>query len=53
MADNSKLNDMVDHLINQKPEQAQVDFHGYIKGKMKEVVSGQKDNESDKDNEEH
>lgn len=38
MSENSKLNDMLDDLINQKPENAQVNFHDYLQGKMREVM---------------
>ena len=34
MADTEKLKDMLDNLINGKPEQAQVVFHDYLKGKL-------------------
>lgn len=53
MAEKDKINDMVDNLINQKPEQAQVDFHDYVTTKIKEIT-GQTNNDSDeeKDSEE-
>lgn len=38
MADTDKLKDMLDNLINDKPEQAQVDFHAYLQDKMQEVI---------------
>lgn len=38
MSNGSKLNDMLDDLINQKPENAQVNFHDYLQGKMREVM---------------
>lgn len=38
MADTDKIRDMLDNLINSKPEQAQVDFHDYLQGKMQDVV---------------
>lgn len=40
MANTEKLSKMLDDLINNKPEQAQVDFHEYLRGKMQEVVKG-------------
>ena len=53
MADKDKLNDMVDNLIDKKPEQAQVDFHEYLQTKMQEIVGRQGgDNAVNKDNEE-
>ena len=38
MADTDKLKNMLDNLIKDKPEQAQVDFHDYLQGKMQDVV---------------
>lgn len=38
MADKEKLRDMLDNLIDDKGEQAQVDFHDFLGGKMKEVL---------------
>jgi len=38
MADTDKLRDMLDNLIDDKSEQAQVDFHDYLGDKMKEVL---------------
>lgn len=38
MADKDKLRNMLDNLIGDKNEQAQVDFHDYLGDKMKEVV---------------
>ena len=54
MADTDKLNDMVDNLIDKKPEQAQVDFHEYLQTKMQEIVGrqGGNDNADNTDNEE-
>lgn len=39
MAEKDKLRNMLDNLIKDKPEQAQVEFHDYLQGKMREVVS--------------
>lgn len=39
MAETEKLRNMLDNLIKNKPEQAQVDFHDYLQGKMQDVVS--------------
>jgi hypothetical protein len=41
MSDKDRLQNMLDNLINQKPEQAQVDFHDYLQGKMQEVLGTQ------------
>ncbi len=38
MADKEKLRDMVDSLIDDNSEKAQVDFHGYVTDKMKDVL---------------
>lgn len=41
MADEDKLKNMLDDLINNKPEQAQVNFRDYLQGKMQEVLRGE------------
>jgi hypothetical protein len=38
MADTNKLKDMLDNLINNKPEQAQTVFHAYLKDKLTGVL---------------
>lgn len=38
MTDTQKLKDMLDNLINNKPEQAQVVFHDYLKTKLNGVL---------------
>ncbi len=38
MTDTNKLKDMLDNLINNKPEQAQVVFHDYLKTKLNGVL---------------
>lgn len=40
MADKEALNKMLDNLVNDKGEQAQVHFHDYLQGKMQEVIHG-------------
>lgn len=40
MADTEKLKSMLDNIINDKQEDAQVDFHSYVTDKMKEINSG-------------
>ena len=54
MAEIDKINDMVDKLINQKPEEARIDFHDYVTTKIKEITGQTNNNDSDeeKDNEE-
>ena len=39
MADKQKLRDMLDSLIDDKSDQAQVDFHQYLEVKMKDVLN--------------
>ena len=38
MADKEKLRNMLDNLIDDKSEQAQVDFHDYLGDKMKDTL---------------
>jgi len=38
MADNDKLSDMLDNLIDTNPEQAQMDFHDYLQDKIQDMV---------------
>ncbi len=40
MADTDQLGKMLDNLINNKGEQAEVHFHDYLQGKMQEVIHG-------------
>lgn len=47
MADTDKLNTMVDDLIHKKPEDAEINFHDYLKTKMQDVVTGEKGTNSD------
>ena len=39
MADKKKLNDMLDSIIDKNSEQAEVNFHGYLEDKMREVLN--------------
>jgi len=41
MADTEELSKMLDNLINDKGEQADVHFHDYLQGKMQEVIHGE------------
>ena len=41
MADKEKLGQMVDALINQNPEEAQVAFHTYLNQRVKEEIRGE------------
>lgn len=36
---NDKLASMVTNIINEKPEEATLDFHDYIKAKVKEIIN--------------
>jgi hypothetical protein len=38
MADKDKLRDMIDSMIDDNSEKAEVDFHGYVTGKMQDVL---------------
>jgi hypothetical protein len=40
MPDTEKLKDMLDKLVNGKPEMAQVDFHDYLRAKLSGVLGG-------------
>ena len=46
-----KLNDMLDSLIDNKDEQAEVNFHNYLEDKMKDVMQPVVDSESSKNKE--
>jgi len=41
MTDTTKLDSMLDNLIDKNEEQAQVDFHEYLRGKMADILGGQ------------
>lgn len=41
MADKEKLKDMLDAIIDNNTEKAEVDFHSYLQGKMKDVMHGE------------
>ncbi len=49
MADTEELGKMLDNLINNKSEQAEVHFHDYLQGKMQEVVHGDVELSDDSD----
>lgn len=44
MPNTEKLKDMLDNLVNGKPDQAQVAFHDYLKNKLHGVMSGTQTN---------
>lgn len=52
MTDKEKLNDMLDSLIDNKDEQAQIAFHGYLEDKMKDVLGTKVDVDEESDNKE-
>ena len=41
MVDKTKLNQMLDALIANKPEEAQIAFHDYLGDKMKAEIHGE------------
>ena len=52
MADKEKLNDMLDALINNKPEDAQIAFHDYLGARMREEIQGVSEETSESDTDE-
>lgn len=38
MAETAKLRDMLQDIINDRPEQAQVNLHDYLVGKMRDIA---------------
>ena len=46
MADKEQLDKMLDSLVNDKGEQAEIYFHDYLQGKMQEVIHGEVDAEA-------
>ena len=49
MADTSAIRDMLQDFINDRPEQAQVNFHNYITSKMKDLAGTQRSAADDLD----
>ena len=52
MADLDKLRDMLDAVIDDNGDKAEVDFHEYLGGKMRDAInpgSGEEEDESDED----
>ena len=50
MADTEKLRAMLDNIIDDKGEQAQIEFHSYLQDKMQEVLgNGQEAGEAEDD----
>lgn len=48
MADTEKLRAMLDNIIDDKGEQAQIEFHSYLQDKMQEVLgNGQEAGETE------
>jgi len=39
MADKEKLRDMLDSIIDDNSEKAEVDFHEYLGGKMRDAIN--------------
>lgn len=40
MSDNEQLDKMLDNIMDDKDEQAEINFHDYLQGKMQEVLHG-------------
>lgn len=51
MADKEKLRDMLDAIVDDNNEQAQVAFHSYLEDKMKEVLNPATVDDLDSDDE--
>jgi len=51
MADIETLGKVLDNLINDKGEQAEVHFHDYLQGKMQEVIHGDEELDTTTDEE--
>ncbi len=49
MADKEKLRNMLDNLVGDNSEQAQVDFHDYLGDKMKDTLGVEPPVESDEE----
>lgn len=49
MSDKEKLYSMVDAIINNEHEKAEVDFHGYLQGKMQNMVSNPQKQQPEED----
>ena len=41
MSDNEQLDKMLDNIMDDKHEQAEINFHDYLQGKMQEVLHGE------------
>lgn len=46
MSDTQKLKDMLDNLVNGKPEMAQVAFHDYLRGKLHGAMGSNSEQET-------
>jgi len=51
MNGSENLKKMLDDLIDNKPEQAQMNFHNYLSDKMKEVMGTEKTENNDSNEE--
>jgi hypothetical protein len=49
MSDNEQLDKMLDNIMDDKHEQAEINFHDYLQGKMQEVLHGEVEGESEHD----
>ena len=41
MSDNEQLDKMLDNIMDDKHEQAEINFHDYLQGKMQAVLHGE------------
>ncbi len=41
MSDNEQLDNMLDNIMDDKDEQAEINFHDYLQGKMQTVLHGE------------
>lgn len=51
MADKDKLRNMLDAIVDDNNDQAQVDFHGYLENKMREIINPAEEVKDDDDTE--
>ncbi len=48
MSDKEQLDKMLDSIIGDKTEQAEIHFHDYLQDKMQEVIHGEVEDSDDK-----
>lgn len=52
MSDTDKLTNVLDNIIDQNAEQAQVNFHDYLRDKIQSVINDQQSADNDEGNKE-